>query len=320
MHRSKRVTYFDLPQNGFTLPELMITMVIASIIFLAAGTLIIETNKGIKISQQRQHMIDNLMTANMAILRHMGQGLGMFWAGNADINAFDPQVTAGSCFAGNTCGRVRQLVQAPDTVASDFTAAIPTPPVTTLAAFLKEARRSGSNAAADKLTDVNGIGVFYQHQTSQFSGVLWVTESMGPGGAIPLRAGDNSANGSSISFENVVDVGVNNPDPPNASLAVPLRGVDIRIVMRVFNNPERNLWRFCRPNEMGASADCPTLATYSEMDRVISVVFRNNVMGPPPGMVDPPNDRRFFERVLGQIYFYDFNFPNITRANSTEGF
>ncbi|MCC7402963.1 MAG: prepilin-type N-terminal cleavage/methylation domain-containing protein [Bdellovibrionales bacterium] len=319
MPNSEQKHSLSLTQYGFTLPELMISMVIASIIFLAAGTLIIETNKGVKVSQQRQHMIDNLMTANMAILRHMGQGLGVYWAGNNDLNAFDPQVTAGSCFAGNTCGRVRQLVRAPDTVASDFSAAIPSPPVTTLAAFLKESQRSGGNAAGDKLTDVNGIGVYYQHQTSQFSGVLWITESMGPGAAIPLRAGDNSANGSSISFENVVDVAVINPDPPNASLAVPLRGVDIRIVMRVFNNPERNLWRFCRPDEMGAG-DCVTTATYSEMDRTISVVFRNNVMGPPPGMVDPPNDRRFFERVLGQIYFYDFNFPNITRANSTEGF
>ncbi|MCB0365197.1 MAG: prepilin-type N-terminal cleavage/methylation domain-containing protein [Bdellovibrionaceae bacterium] len=311
-------SYFHLDEKGYTLPELMITMVVASVIFVSVGGLIIQTNEGIKINQQRQHMIDNLMSANMAILRHMGQGLGMRWSGAANLNAFGAQVTGGSCFTGSTCGRVRQLVQAPNTVASSL-AAPPTPAVTTLAVFLKEAQRSGVNAAASKLTDVNAVGVYYQHQTSAFSGVLWVTEALGPG-AGNLRAGDNSAAGSSISFGNIVDVMVDNPDPPTASLAVPLRGVDIRLVMRVFNTPERDLWRFCRPNEMGASAMCANLAPYSEMDRTIHVVFRNNILGPPLHTTNPPADRRFFERVNGGLYFFDFNFPNITRFNSTEGF
>ncbi|MCB0384137.1 MAG: prepilin-type N-terminal cleavage/methylation domain-containing protein [Bdellovibrionales bacterium] len=304
--------------KGYTLPELMITMVVASVIFVSVGGLIIQTNEGIKINQQRQHMIDNLMSANMAILRHMGQGLGMRWSGAANLNAFGAQVTGGSCFLGNTCGRVRQLVQAPNTVASALTAP-PTPAVTTLALFLKEAQRSGVNAAASKLTDIDGIGVFYQHQTSAFSGVLWITVDTvnGPG---DIRAGANSGDDSSISFGNIVDIMVDNPDPPTASLAVPLRGVDIRLVMRVFNTPERDLWRFCRPNEMGTSAMCANLAPYSEMDRTIHVVFRNNILGPPLHTTNPPADRRFFERVNGGLYFFDFNFPNITRFNSTEGF
>lgn len=310
----------DFNQRGYSLVELTITIVVASVVFISVGTLIIQTQKGIKINQQRQHMIDNLMSSNMAILRYMGQAAGMRWVGNNNLNAAAALVTGGSCFSGNTCGRVRQLNQAPNSNAT--TVAIqPTPPVTTLAIFLKEASRSGHTAVANKLTDFNGVGVFYQHQTSAWSGVLWISEVQGPGANLAVRAGNAGAGAGSISFENVVNIAVINPDPPDVTVNTgPLRGVDIQITMRVFNTPERDLWRFCRPDEMGANANCPTLAPYSEMDRTVHVTFRNTVLGPPSHLATPPADRRFFERVYGGLYFFDFNFPNISRANSSEGF
>lgn len=308
-------------QRGLTLAELIIASGIASVVFLGAGTLIVQANRAIKSSQQRQHMMDNLLTANMALYRYMGQAIGMRWQGNNNINTQSVSTGGGSCFNGAVaCGRIRQFAPAASQV-SAFNAAY-NPPVSTLAIFLKESQPStvdGSTATTLKLTKFTGVGIFYQMQSTQYSGVLWITEVTNAGGNI-LRPGDASAGKGSISFENVVDVQVLNPDPPNVGVVPPnnlLRGVDLMVRMRAFTNGERSTWRFCTPAEMAALPACATTSPYVEVDRTIHITFRNNVLTAPRHATLA--NERFFERVYGPLYFFDFNFPRIVKTNSSEG-
>lgn len=307
-------------QGGFTLPELMISTLVASIVFLGAGTLIVETNRGIKVSQQRQHMMDNMITVNMALLKYGNQAIGMRWQGNVDIDAQAVGVGAnGDCFnVGTNCGRIRQYA-APGTAASAYPGAVPTPPVDTLAIFLRESRPSGvdGGAGAPKLSQLTGAGIFYQHQTSAYSGVLWITEARAVGVNQTLRAAEAGANKGSISFENIVDLQIANPDPPGAVAGTLLRGVDIVLRMRAFSDSDRTLWRFCRPAE-AAVAMCQVTSPYSDVDRTIHLVFRNNILSPPAQQNGVLN-QKFFERVNGALYFFDFNFPSLSSANTSEG-
>ncbi|MCB0363459.1 MAG: prepilin-type N-terminal cleavage/methylation domain-containing protein, partial [Bdellovibrionales bacterium] len=242
-----------LNQRAYTLSELLMTVAISSIIFLGGSTLLVQVNEAILVSQQRQHMNDNLLTLNQALLRFMGQAIDMSWRGNANIDNLPIGPVGNSCFNA-TCGAIRQYSASAigPTAVSDWSAPSPVPNVDTLALFIKESRHSSATNPNELYSQLSAVGIFYQPQLTQHSGVIWISE-VGPGNNQPLRA----AMPGSLSFENVVDVQIMNPSPSNAALGTKLRGIDILVRMRAYSKSDRSTWRFCPPAQ-AAVANCVT--------------------------------------------------------------
>lgn len=212
--------------------------------------------------------------------------------------------------------------------AATFDPATATSGVDTIGFFLRE------NLASDYTGTAPGpqsrfmpTGIYFQRPTSKTYGILYIDlgqpQTSGTVSISPTR--DDLWFGSIVDFQTAepesVPFDIMNPDLTlNPSGRLRLSSVSIKLTVREYlpkGNDQRD-YTWCPPTSM-SKPQCKTTAVYRDVERVIRVVFRNNIIGFSSAQMvisgeTPPINARPLRRALYRhpydlVYFLKPTYP-----------
>lgn len=238
------------------------------IVFMGIAALSQFIQRGDLVSRERMRVQENLLQLTYLLRSQIAQ-------------AVDLRLAAGNFIPSNynlTAPNTGQMVQY-RRPAGNFGQ------VDTLGVFFREAGAPGTS-------DLRPTGMFFQRPTPTTTGVFYIDTLS----ASPAPDFDDNF------FDKMVEFEADNPQVGGTPAR--LRSMDFRIVMRFFGDPDTTRWRWCPKADIDAGVfDCRPQVPYHDLEQVVRVSFRNNVINDTSPFTGTP------ERVFGQLYFYNIYVP-----------
>ncbi|WP_413576492.1 type II secretion system protein J [Bdellovibrio sp. HCB290] len=304
-------------QQGFSLIELLLSCVIGSVLLYGVGTLIsMATNQSESLTNRIQSESE-LNDISFYLKHFASQGINVEDGSGKNLNNWN------STGSSQNTGFVRA-----DYLASAlFNANATTTPIDTVGIFLRDNMHSDYTAVPSLGDRFLPTGIYFQRPTAKTFGVLYIdlgrSQAAGTVSISPTR--DDLWFGSIIDFQvtekQVTRFDMNNPDQdPLLSNRLRLAAVTFKITVREYlpqENSKRD-YTWCPAAAMTLAA-CKTTSPYKDVERVVRVTFRDNVLGFSAAQMaqssETPttmrNQRRpVYRRPYDLIYFLKPSYPS----------
>lgn len=303
-----------LRQQGFSLIELLLGTALISILLYGIGTLM-------TIAATQNEALTNKIKSEAHInevsfyLKHFASmGINVEYVPGANLDTYNGT----GAFA--NIGWVRGNYD----LTSIFNPLVTIPAIDTIGFFLRDTLGSNYIGAAPAIAArYLPTGIYFQRPTPTTYGVLYIDL----GATQPLSASrDDLWFGSIVDFKAVepeyVTFNVDMPDIDQTNAGrMRLSSVTFKVTMREYfpreNGPRDYKW--CPQSAMNTSSLCRTTTPYHDVERVIRVVFRNNVIGFSTAQMEVttenPTPNRPIRRPLNRrpfdlVYFLKPSYPS----------
>ncbi len=306
-----------LGQQGFSLVELLLSVVLGSVLMYGVGTLIsMATNQNEAITNRIQS--ESELNEISFYLKHFAsQGINVEDGSGRNLNNWNS--TGSSQNTG--------FVRADYLASAGFNPATATASIDTVGIFLRDSLISTYTSVPNVGDRFLPTGIYFQKPTVKTFGVLYIdlgrSQAAGTVSISPTR--DDLWFGSIVDFQatekEVERFDMNNPDQdPDKSNRYRLASVTFKITVREYlpqNNSKRD-YTWCPPAAMSQSA-CATTSPYKDVERVIRVVFRDNVLGFSSAQMNLSGEtpvalrtqrRPLYRRPYDLIYFLKPSYPS----------
>lgn len=160
-------------------------------------------------------------------------------------------------------------------------------PIDTVAIFLRDTLSSSYTAVPNVGDRFLPTGIYFQKPTAKTFGVLYIDlgQSLAGGNVSISPSRDDLWFGSIVDFQvaekayEVFDQTI--PDDPEKWAIRRLSAVTFKITVREYLPQEnsRRDYTWCPPAKMSELAECATTSPYKDVERIIRVVLRNNILG-----------------------------------------
>ncbi|WP_413292036.1 prepilin-type N-terminal cleavage/methylation domain-containing protein [Bdellovibrio sp. HCB185ZH] len=304
-------------QQGFSLVELLLSVVLGSVLMYGVGALIsMATNQNEAITNRIQS--ESELNEISFYLKHFAsQGINVEDGSGKNLNGWSPSGTSQ-----NT-----GFVRADYLASTGFNAATATASVDTIGFFLRDTLISTYTSVPSVGDRFLPTGIYFQKPTAKTYGILYIdlgrSQAAGTVTISPTR--DDLWFGSIVDFQatekEVERFDMNSPDQdPNVSQRFRLSSVTFKVTVREYlpqTNSKRD-FTWCPPAAMTQAA-CMTTSPYKDVERVIRVVFRDNVLGFSSAQMsvtaETPNTLRaqrrpLYRRPYDLIYFLKPSYPS----------
>ncbi|WP_413289562.1 type II secretion system protein J [Bdellovibrio sp. HCB337] len=264
-------------QQGFSLVELLLGVALISILLYGIGSLMTMASSQSESLSNRIQSEAEVNEMSFYLKHILSMGVNVEYAGNNNINGLSG--TGGNSNTGWIRAYDFTTLFNPATTASS---------VDTIGFFLRD------NLASDYVGAPPAVaarffptGVFFQRPTPRTYGILYFDLGR------PQSAGTVAVSPSldDLWFGSIVDLkvlepeinrfDVNFPDTnPAAMTRQRLSSITVKLTVREYlprDNGPRD-FRWCPPTAMTAT-ECRTTTPYKDVERVVRIVFRNNVLG-----------------------------------------
>ncbi|QLY25565.1 prepilin-type N-terminal cleavage/methylation domain-containing protein [Bdellovibrio sp. KM01] len=306
-----------LGQQGFSLVELLLSVVLGSVLMYGVGALIsMATNQNEAITNRIQS--ESELNEISFYLKHFAsQGINVEDGSGKNLNNWSPSGTSQ-----NT-----GFVRADYLASTGFNPATATASIDTIGIFLRDTLISTYTSVPSVGDRFLPTGIYFQKPTAKTFGILYIdlgrSQAAGTVSISPTR--DDLWFGSIVDFQatekEVERFDQNNPDQdPSTSSRYRLSSVTFKVTVREYlpqTNSKRD-FTWCPPAAMTQAA-CKTTSPYKDVERVIRVVFRDNVLGFSSAQMnvtaETPNTLRaqrrpLYRRPYDLIYFLKPSYPS----------
>lgn len=256
--------------SGGSLYGLMLSLAIDSILALAVVGILAANVQGLM--RTKSTVETEVQSSQVALLLQETIGSAI----NVDVQKSPVSV-------GNIGASTRGLIAS---YTSTLKAHEPTSKV--VAAFLYEVGRPSSTEVAGQL---GSAAIFMQDPSPRTPGVLSISIAVAkPGQIVELSDLDRTEH-----FANIVEFQIEPTGFMTAEDRQPARSIRVRLVTRKFITGDDVDKRWCPALEM-SRVECKTKATFNDVERVIRIGLRNNLL--------PEDSGRSPETVYGSLYFF----------------
>ncbi|WP_413583104.1 type II secretion system protein J [Bdellovibrio sp. HCB288] len=304
-------------QQGFSLIELLLSVVLGSILLYGVGALIsMATNQSESLTNRIQSESD-LNDISFYLKHFASQGINVEDGSGRNLNNWNS--TGSSQNTG--------FVRADYLASAGFNANANPAPVDTVGIFLRDNMHSEYTAVPSLGDRFLPTGIYFQRPTAKTFGVLYIDlgRSQAAGTVTIGPSRDDLWFGSIVDFQaterQVTRFDMNNPDQdPALSSRLRLSSVTFKITVREYLGQENSKrdYTWCPPAAM-TQAECKTTSPYKDVERVVRVTFRDNVLGFSSAQMaqssETPvtlrNQRRpIYRRPYDLIYFLKPSYPS----------
>lgn len=258
--------------------ELLLAVVLVSVLLYGIGTLM-------NIAATQNESLTNRIQSEAAVneisfyLKHvLSMGVNIEYIPGANLNN-----TSGTG-AFENIGWVRGDYD----FASTFNPATATASVDTIGFFLRDNLQSDyTGAVPAPAARYYPTGIYFQRPTARTYGILYIDlgQSQAGGTVTVSPTRDDLWFGSIVDFKAIeaeaIPFDVNNPDiDQNTSARRRLSSVTFKVTVREYlpKGNDARAYTWCPPTSM-TTPQCLTTSPYRDVERVIRIVFRNNIIG-----------------------------------------
>jgi prepilin-type N-terminal cleavage/methylation domain-containing protein len=307
-----------LSQQGFSLLELLLAVVLVSVLLYGIGTLMTMASTQSESLTNRIQSEAEINEISFYLKHVLSMGVNVEYIPGADLNN-----TSGSGTYENT-GWVRGDYD----FASTFNPATASSSIDTIGFFLRDNLQSDyTGAAPAPAIRYLPTGIYFQRPTPRTYGVLYIDLGQPQSGGLVAISPtpDDLWFGSIVDFKATeaesIPFDVNNPDINQiTSVRRRLSSVTFKVTVREYlpKGNDARAYTWCPPTSM-AAAQCQTASSYRDVERVIRIVFRNNVIGFSTAQMavtsETPTALRNVRRPLNRrpfdlIYFLKPSYPS----------
>ncbi|WP_413559285.1 type II secretion system protein J [Bdellovibrio sp. HCB209] len=308
-------------QQGFSLIELFISIIIGSVVMYGVGALIsMASNQNEALTNKIQSESElNEISFYLKYIASMGINVedGSQW-NLTNWNASGAYQNTG-------------LIKTNYRASNGFNPSTATASIDTIGVFLRDNLPSNYTAVPSVADRFLPTGIYFQRPTVKTFGILYIDlgRPQGSGTVSVSPSRDDLWFGSIVDFQvaeaELIPFDMIFPDRPITQITAPndkyrIASLAFKITVREYM-PQTNSKRdftWCPPEIQRTSPLCTTSSPYKDVERVVRVSFRNNVLGFSSTQLhvttDQPTNQRFmrrpvYRRPFDLVYFLKPSYP-----------